>query len=354
MINNNESCFINLEYNNINFETFSLYYIIINSPLNKSFIKFTLYFLIIGFLNITIFFLIILWKIDYLEELSCFAFSNFSFLVFFPFSCIFIQFFILPNVFFYSIYKSYMIINIILYLNGYKILYFQNNRFKKWRYIIFLSIIELIISFIFLQIIYFYPSFDNFYLFFVKNIIEHIIILVVLIKVFLNNFLNLYRQYRLERRMRQILTITYKYKLLIYSKFLIFTLLYCLGFITMNLIQIFYRINYYVDGFCYTYYMNLGLDLFFCIILITIFYPTRNSKIYNLPIIINNNNLIFFGKIKKRKENEMKFGKLNKNILKQKYLKNEYPLILVEPFAKTDKIFNNNNTHIHIGLTKID
>ena len=101
MINNNESCFINLEYNYVNFETFSLYYIIINSPLNKSFIKFTLYFLIICFLTLTIFFLIFLWKKDFVvkEKLTFLVYFNLNCCIFIFFSCIFIQLIIIPNVF---------------------------------------------------------------------------------------------------------------------------------------------------------------------------------------------------------------------------------------------------------------
>ena len=47
----------------------------------------------------------------------------------------------------------------------------------------------------------------------------------------------------------------------------------------------------------------------------------------------------------------MNISNLNKKKLKDEYLKNEYPLILVEPFTKTNKIFNERFL-IHIGLTK--
>ena len=47
----------------------------------------------------------------------------------------------------------------------------------------------------------------------------------------------------------------------------------------------------------------------------------------------------------------MKINNLNKKILKDEYLKNEYPLILVEPFTKSNKIYNE-RALIYIGVTK--
>ena len=66
--------------------------------------------------------------------------------------------------------------------------------------------------------------------------------------MFLNYFIGLYKQYRFERKIRTILTIAYKYKLIIYSKVFVYTFLYCVGFIIMNFYQINYHINYYFDG----------------------------------------------------------------------------------------------------------
>ena len=168
--------------------------------------------------------------------------------------------------------------------------------------------------------------------------------------MFLKNFKKLYRYYRLEKRMRKILTIYFKYKLLIYSKVFIFALLYSLGFITINLIQIIFHINYFIDGFFYIYYMNVALELLFGNILCIIFFPTKISFLYYLRININFTEFIFFGEIRRGKEKKMKLSKLKKNILKEEYLKYEYPLILINPFAKTDKAFK--GKHIHIGLVK--
>ena len=365
-----EYCFIHsgIYYNKgPYFENYSNYYIIIYSPASNLFSECIVFFIIIFSIilfnfgicyfcrktkkcsDLLIFFKLI--RKYYLSKIAC---INFYFSISLSISCLFIT---LSNLFalIYIIYKSFVIINIIFLLNGYKVIHFHlidNN--KKWKYTIILVISELIITFIFLYIIYFIPSLDNFYLFFIKNIIEHITIFVFLIKAFLKKFILLYRQYRLRRRMRARITIIYRYKLLLYSKVFIFALLYSLGFITMNLIQIFYHINYYVNGFFLIYYMNIGLELFFVIIFGTIFYPTiRDFIYYRTKIIIKiYRKLVFFGEIKKEKEKEMNMSNLTRYNLNTQYLKRHFPLVLVEPFAKTDKILKKDNIVMHIGLVK--
>ena len=46
----------------------------------------------------------------------------------------------------------------------------------------------------------------------------------------------------------------------------------------------------------------------------------------------------------------MKISNLKPKILKEKYLKHEFPLVLVEPFTKTNNLFN--DVHIHVGIVK--
>ena len=250
----------------------------------------------------------------------------------------------------YSFYKTFIIIHLIYLLTRYQILYFIQNIKKKILLTIILFFIELIASGFFLLIIYFIPSLDNFYLYFIKSLIEHITILVVLIIMFIRNFIRLYKQYRVERRIRTILTLTYKYKLLVYTKVFIFSLFYSLGFIIMNIIQISYHINYYIYGEKYVYYMNIALELFFIIILGVIFYPMRNSLLYYINVHYDYYSINFISEIKKNKEYNMNIQCLNKQLLKEEYFKNEYPLVLIEPFTKTNKVFY--NMQMHIGVIK--
>ena len=149
--------------------------------------------------------------------------------------------------------------------------------------------------------------------------------------------------------MRAILILVYKYKLLLYSKIYVFSFVYSLGFIAMNIIQMVSHLNYYTDGFLYVYYFNIILELFFSIVFTIIFYPQRNLVIYNFEYSINYNSIYCVSEITSNKEKNMKMNKLSKKMLKYIYLKKEYPLVLIEPFAKTEHIFN--DTHIHLGIT---
>ena len=267
-------------------------------------------------------------------------------------TCILINYITISSIA-YSFYKTFIIVHIIYLLLGNEVLYFRHDERKKVKYTLILLFIELSISVISLYIIYFIPSLDNFYLYFTKSLIEHIAILVFLVKMFLNNYINLYRQYRLERRMRTILTISYKYKLLLYTKIFIFSLLYSLVFIVVNIIKICSHLNYNIYGFIFNYYLNIALEQFFAIILGILFYPVRNSPAYYNQVHYKLNSINFIANIKKKKEKYMRINNLTQKLLKNEYVKSEYPLILVEPFTKNDKIFDK-RANVHIGVAKID
>ena len=267
-----------------------------------------------------------------------------------PFSCIFINYITLFSIV-HSFYKTFIIVQIIYLLSGYQVLYFLVDETKKRKYTLILLYIEIILSVIFLYIIYFIPSLDNFYLYFTKSLIENITILVFLVKMFLKNFIKLYRQYRLERRMRKRLTLAFKYKLLIYFKICIFSLFYSLGFIVVNIIIIYYHLNYYINGFIFNYYLNIALEQFFSIILAILFYPLRNSKSYFVQVNYDFKRTKFIAEINNRNEKSRKINNLTPKLLKEEYLEHENPLILVEPFAKTDKLFDK-RFFVHIGVTK--
>ena len=169
---------------------------------------------------------------------------------------------------------------IIYFLKGYKILYFNFNENKRQKIILLVALVESILSIIFLYIIYFIPSFNNNYLFFTRNIIENLFLLVYMVKMFKENFIYLYRQYRVERRIRTRLTIAYKCKLILYTKVLIFTFFYCFGFIAMNIIQIVLKLSLKYNGFVHIYYLNIAYEMFFVIVIFIIFVPLKNSQKY--------------------------------------------------------------------------
>lgn len=346
--NNNNYCFISYD-NNLykysflksgrNLEDYlnnSIYFLIVFSLAN-----YFIYFIYRYFYNL----IIIKLEVNFIARIlliSC---------MFLPFCCIFYYF--LPSFSItYSLYKSYLFVILFNLLKGFKILYFPNQAsYQKIKTItIILSIIESITTILFLYLGEIKEY--NFYFFCGRNLIEYLVLLVITIKMFFNNFINLYRRYRLERRIRTILTLAYKYRLIVYSKVCIFSLLYSLGFIAINIfpIIIFYKKEYYNDTYLdesgFIIYINISLAILFAIIFSIIFFPVHNSLLFYMEANIN---MYFLTEIKKAKEKKMEINNLTKNIVKQ-YYKKEYPSIFLEPFAKTNDFLN--NCQIHMGITK--
>ena len=151
--------------------------------------------------------------------------------------------------------------------------------------------------------------------------------------------------------MRARLTLAFKYKLLIYFKICIFSLFYILGFIVVNIIIIYYHLNYYINGFIFNYYLNIALEQFFSIILAILFYPLRNSKSYFVQVNYDFKRTKFITEINNKNEKSIKINNLTPKLMKEEYIKYEYPLILVEPFAKNDNVFGKVFS-VHIGIAK--
>ena len=161
-----------------------------------------------------------------------------------------------------------------------------------------------------------------------------------------DKFYRLYRQYKVEKRFRTIIFISYKLKLIIYFKVLIFAFFYCFTFFVFHIFLLTSKINYYADGFFYYYLIIIAIEIFFTIVLGIIFYPSKISIMYYLPIVYDYDSLNFIAEIKQEKENDMNISKLNKKKLFNEYKEKEYPIALISPFAKTNKPFN----EFHFGI----
>ena len=115
----------------------------------------------------------------------------------------------------------------------------------------------------------------------------------------------------------------------------------------MKIIQIKYHINYYCNGFSYSYFIDISLELLFISLFAIMFMPFRNSKLFFFEPKFD-----FITEIKKNKDKNMQINNLSKKILREIYVNEEYPLILLEPFAKIDTLLSRYN--IHIGIAKND
>ena len=113
----------------------------------------------------------------------------------------------------YSLYKAYLVVNLIFFLEGYSIIHFNKSlfKFKKWFLIVFFydSIISLYAEYI----VYFLPNFDNFYLLQIKSLFEHIVFLIMILVYIFKRYVHMKKQYFLENREKTILAVGYQIKI---------------------------------------------------------------------------------------------------------------------------------------------
>ena len=246
----------------------------------------------------------------------------------------------------HSLFKSYLLINLVFLLNGYSIITFESNKKIYFIYLICIFLFDSVFNIIFEYIIYYLPKIDNFYFFIVKSLIEHIILLEYSIRSYKENYTHLYRQYEFELRLKTILASIYKIKLSIYIRIIIFSFIYSISFIVFQIIKLFY-LHHYINSFYFCYYINSCIEIFFVLLLVIIFFPKNLGLFYYIPVIFDYQTNAFIVLLKDKKENELKISNLNKNILKNGY-KTEYPLIFINPFSKSKNMFKD----LHIGEIK--
>ena len=261
-------------------------------------------------------------------------------------SCALINYFLLTYLL-YSFYKAYIIMNLIFLVNGFMILHYDySGRCIFFKHLIFFFIFDSCFSIFFLYIIFFIPSLNNYYFFALKNWIMHLVVLLYAIKCMKEKFMPLYRQYKFEKERKTFFTIAYKLKLIIYSKILLFTFIYCLVFIILPFIEIAYSFNKYAEAFLFNYYINASCEMFLCFILSIMFFPFKISFLFYLPIYYDYNSRKFVAKISKEDEKVNNISNLTKKVLKSEKKEN-IPIVLMNPYSD-----NNNYNKLYIGKTE--
>ena len=249
----------------------------------------------------------------------------------------------------YSIYKSYLIINLILLLEGFSIIHFNNSQKRFNNYLLYFYLFDLILSFISEYIVYFIPSLDNFYLFQIKSMIEHCVFLVIIFIFFKKKYIHLLKQYLFEKRLGTVLAISYKIKNNIYIKIMIFSIIYCIAFIILPfIVKNYIKIDEDVETFHINYFITICLELVFNLALAIILFPRDLTLFYFLPTIFDYNTFKMEAKIKKDNEEQLNISNITHKLLKEECQDKEYPLVLINPFCKTNDVFNN----LHVGLIK--
>lgn len=263
-------------------------------------------------------------------------------------SAITIYYFLFSYVF-YSFYKSYLLINLILILEGFSIFHFNDcgKYFKKYVLIIFAY--DSLTALFSIYIVYILPFLNNFYLLHFRSLIEHGTLLAIIFVFFYKKYIRIHKQYLLEKRLGTILAECYRIKKKIYLKLMIFAIVYCSAFIIMPFIeQLYIKIDSCVETFYINYFITICMEIAFDVVLVIILFPQELTMFFFLPTIFDFNTFKLEAIIKNKSQKQFNISNLTRDLLVNEYEKKEYPLIFLHPFAKSDKVFDN----IGVGLTK--
>ena len=352
---NNESLFYKtncfLEFQ-MSIKDNTLYYIIIGKYADEKVMNLVIEYILILFFILFFMVLIVYSRLFYLkieQEIYVYKFCRIVVILSnaLPITCILLNQLFLSYIL-YSLYKSYIIMNLIFLVNGFSII---NNDYlltKLAKPIIYLFLFNSITSMFFIYIIYFIPQLNNHYFFLIRNIIEHIVLLIFIIKAIIKIFIPLYRQYRIENELGNILPESYKIKLIFHGKIIAFSLLYSIGFILFPFIEMIYNVHNYAKVFYYNYYFKIILEMFYGIVFAVIFFPMKASFLYFLPIYFDFENKKYISEINSN-EKDMNIAKLTQKLIKKEF-QGEYnsalPIVFVNPFYKKNNLFNN----LHVGI----
>ena len=252
--------------------------------------------------------------------------------------------YILPIALFHSLYKSYILINLIFLLDGNSILKFENAN-KLFRIYLFICfVIDGSLNLLINYIVYYIPSVNNLYLNAMKDLVEHIALLIYTFKSYETKYFHFYNQYIFEIRLKCILSLFYLFKIVIYQKVIKFAFFYSCVFIGFQIYKMIFLYDF-ADAFYFNYFLNTCLEVILIFILVKMFYPQNLPLFYFIPVFYDYNSKIYKVQITKE-ENNLNISNLNKNILKDEYKKNNEPLVFIGPFSKSNQAFNN----IQIGM----
>jgi hypothetical protein len=249
----------------------------------------------------------------------------------------------------YSLYKAYLVVNLLYLLEGYSIIHFNKSQFNFTKYFLSFFFYDAIISLYVEYIVYFLPNFDNFYLLHIKSLFEHVVFLIMILVYIFKRYVHMKKQYLLENRERTILAVGYQIKIKLYLKLMIFSIIYCSTFIIFPFIEKLYiNIDNVVETYYANYFITMILETVFNLVLVIILFPKDLTIFFFLPTIFDYNTFKIEAIIKERYENKLQISNLKPNSLKNKYQERQYPLVIINPFTKTNNVFKD----IRVGFIK--
>ena len=255
-------------------------------------------------------------------------------------------------VFLVALYKGSFYTIAILLLRGWMTTTFISigDNFKK--YYKRLLIYELLFSLLLQVSVYFINFTSKLNLFYIKTELEQIVFMIYIIYCFIKKLVPLYKQINYEQRINSELVecLTFKYKKL-FKIFLIF-FIYSLWTIISPLLE-----KKLIYCYIYNYHLHYILQLFyevnFCLGINIIFIPKILPRNFFDEIIYNYRGIVvLIADVYEEDDEEyhnkkLNISKLSHNDLKKAVKKENYPIVLINPFASSrDQLLFN---HIHIG-----
>ena len=255
------------------------------------------------------------------------------------------------TLFLYSFYKSIFYTTIILILLGWSTITFFDGRekFQKINKRIFYY--DLIFTIGILLSLYFIYFTTKLNLFHTKNISEHFFLLCFTIYSIFKKIIPLSKQMIYEQGIRSNLASCVRFKFIRLSLTSVVILAYTIFFLNTPFLDKKY-IYCYVDNMSLHIIFQLFYENIFIIFFTIIFYPTELPNEYFDEIIFNYNNNAYllvnvYEQEKDEKNKKLNISKLSFERLKKLSKKENYPIILINPFisSKDKSLFN----EIHIG-----
>lgn len=252
----------------------------------------------------------------------------------------------------YSFYKSILLTVLIFFLDGWNVLIFNNfaEKFKKISKFIFYY--DLIISIISSSLVYFFIHLDKVKLYYIKDVLEIVVLIFFCIKSFFYKMIPLIKQTNYEQRLRTNLVKCYLYKKKKFILIHVLIIFYC---------SLFFFSPLFEDKYTFMYNMNFPLHLIVMFIIesflffgITfIFWPQKIPKFYLDEVVFNYKTKIFLmAKFVEREggEDKMDVRELTFEKLKMFSKKDKFPIVFVNPFSKVndDMVFE----QLHVGFVQ--
>ena len=258
------------------------------------------------------------------------------------------------TLFMYSFYKSIFYTSLLFILSGWSIISFYGigEKFKKINKRILLY--DLLFTILILLSNYFFHFTSKLYLFYLKNITEHLSLLIYTIVCIIKKLLPLLNQYYYEQSIRSDLVKCIKFKFI--KLFLVSIMI--ISYTLLLLDTPFFEEKYiydYIDNFSIHLIYQLFIENLFILILGIIFYPKKLPNYYFDDVIFNYKKKVFLlanisEKEKDKINNKLNISNLTFAKLKKISKKDNYPIVLINPFISPKKrsLFN----EVHIGIAQ--